>query len=65
VRFEEIAVKATKRWTDNGKRRSETRKFWQTISPFNKNEYGEPKSREQIRVEICRERDAWLAELRP
>lgn len=59
----EVAVKATKRWTDpeTGKKRQQTKKFWQTISPFNKNEDGSVKTREQILNEIKAKRDAWLA----
>lgn len=61
--FNEVAVKAVKRWKDpvNGKPRQETRKFFQTINPFNKNADGTPKTRDQIMVEIKRQRDEWLA----
>lgn len=61
ITFEEVAVIATKRWTDEtGKRRQQTRRFYQTISPFNKNKDGTVKTREQINAEIKAERDAWL-----
>ncbi|RQO83533.1 hypothetical protein [Acidovorax sp. FJL06] len=61
--FNEVAIKATHRWKDSesGKNRQETRKFFQTINPFNKNAAGEIKSCDEIMVEIRAERDAWLA----
>ena len=64
ITFNEVAVRATKRWTDpvTGKRRQQTRKFYQTINPFNKGTDGLPKSREQIIQEITAERDEWLAQ---
>lgn len=62
INFDEVSIKATKTWTDaDGKRRQKTRKFYQTINPFNKNAAGLPKSRVEIRAEILAERDAWLA----
>ena len=61
-RFDEVSIKAVKRWKDeSGKTRQQTRKFFQTINPFNKNEDGTIKTRDQIMVEIKAERDAWLA----
>lgn len=58
----EIAVKATRRWVDaDGKKRQETRKFWQTINPFNSKPDGSLKTEADIRAEINTERDAWLA----
>ena len=61
--FNEVAVKGVKRWKDpvSSKPRQETRKFWQTINPFNRNADGTHKTREQIMIEIKRERDEWLA----
>jgi len=62
IRFQEVAVKANRRWLDaDGKKRQETRKFWQTISPFNKLRDGTVKTAEDIQREINAERDAWLA----
>ena len=61
IQFEEVSVKATKRWKDsNGKQRQETRKFFQTVNPFNKDAGGLPKTREQILREVMQERDEWL-----
>lgn len=63
VRFEKVSVKATNRWKDShGKWRQETKEFWQTISPFNQDADGIPKSRYAIQREIERERDDWLAD---
>lgn len=61
--FQEIAIKATKRWKDSatGKPRSQTRKFFQTLNPFNRDSTGDIKTREQIYAEIKAERDTWLA----
>lgn len=62
--FNEVAIKRTRRWKDpeSGKNRQETRKFFQTINPFNTNAEGLPKSREEIMDEIKAEGDKWLAE---
>lgn len=38
----------------------ETRKFFQTINPFNKAEDGSVKTRDQIMVEILARRDEWM-----
>lgn len=64
MKFEEIRVKATRRWVDpvTGNKRQETKKFWQTISPFNKNPDGSRKTSDQILAEVKAERDAWLAQ---
>lgn len=59
---QEVSVKATRRWVDaDGKKRQETRTFWQTINPFNRLPSGALKTEADIRVEINAERDAWLA----
>ena len=59
-RFEEVKLSATRRWTENGKRRQETRVFMQTINPFNKDEGGNVKTHTQIWNELKAERDEWL-----
>lgn len=59
--FQEVALKAVFRWTDaDGKKRQETRKFFQTINPFNTNAKGQPKSQAEILAELKFERDLWL-----
>jgi hypothetical protein len=59
--FQEVSVKGVFRWKDaDGKSRQETRKFMQTLNPFNKNVRGEPKSYSEIMAEIRSERDLWL-----
>ena len=61
--FNEVAVRATKRWTDaSGKKRQKTQTFMQTLNPLNKNSDGTVKTRDQIMVEIKAKRDAWLEE---
>lgn len=63
--FDEVSVKGVYTWRDeNGKKRQETRKFWQTVNPFNCNEDGSVKTREQIYAELNAERDEWLREKR-
>ena len=66
-KFNEVSVKATRRWTDaNGKNRQKTKKFWQTISPFNIDKAtGLPKDRETIYAEITKERAEWLKQGAP
>lgn len=62
VTFDEVVVKATKRWKEDGKARTKTRKFYQTMNPFNKNADGTVKTRDQIMAEITAERDTWISE---
>jgi hypothetical protein len=64
IHFQEISVSATFHWKENGKSRQVTKKFFQTISPFNTTCQGSPKTKEQILKEINRERDYWLIEQR-
>ena len=60
VNFEEVSIKATRRWTDeNGKKRQQTRKFFQTLNPFNTGAAGLPKSRDQIMSELQAEKAVW------
>lgn len=59
--FDEVSVKRTKRYTDeDGKKRQKTRKFSQTLNPFNKNKDGSIKTYDQIMKEITKEADAWM-----
>lgn len=62
VNFNEVVVIGRRVWRENGRRRQQTKKFWQTINPFNKNADGTQKSRDQIVDELRAERDAWLAQ---
>lgn len=61
VFYEEISVRGVRRWTDpcTGKRRQETKKFSQTISPFNRDKEGNIKTRSEILEEISKKRDEW------
>ena len=61
IKFDEVVIKATKRWKENGKWRQKTKKFHQTINPFNTDENGNPKTRGQIMCDLLKERDEWLA----
>lgn len=62
--FDKVSIKGVKRWTENGKRRQQTKEFMHTLNPFNKNADGTVKTREQIMLELLAERDAWLKEPR-
>jgi hypothetical protein len=61
--FEEVSIQHTKRWTDpvTGKKRQQTKKFYMTLNPFNKNEDGTVRTRQDIYRELAKQRDAWLA----
>lgn len=64
VDFDKVQLRASKRtrcelcakWM----RRATT--LWQTISPFNKNAAGEPKTRGEIMIELHAKAAAWRAE---
>lgn len=61
-KFQVVSVKAVRRWkTQDGRAKQETKVFSQTLNPFN-TYAGKPKTREQILVEINRERALWLAQ---
>lgn len=61
-KFDEISVKRKKKFVDaDGNKRQKTKKFFQTLSPFNKTVHGLPKTVAQIQDEITREADAWMA----
>lgn len=62
-RFQEVSLSFTHRWKDeSGKRRQKTKKFSQTINPWNVNDEGNPRTYAEIMVELRRLGDAWLAE---
>jgi len=60
--FEKVTWRATRRRTENGKKKQQTRTFMQTLNPWNKDADGNPKSREQIWKELQAEADKWMAE---
>lgn len=61
--FEEVSIKGTKRWKDeSGKWRQKTRKFYQTMSPFNTIK-GRQKTYGEIMKEILDEMNKWLSEV--
>ena len=61
IRFQEVKIRAVRRWTENGKRKQETKVFMQTVNPFNKNAAGFVKTSSEIVEELRAERDAWMA----
>jgi|HubBroStandDraft_2_1064218.scaffolds.fasta_scaffold415276_1 hypothetical protein len=60
VTFQKVSIKAKRVWMENGKRRQQTKEFWQTISPFNTDHNGVPKTREHIMAQLLAERSDWL-----
>ena len=61
--FNEIAVKGVRKWVgEDGKKHQQTKKFYQTINPFNINADGSVKTGAEIWKEILAERAAWLKE---
>ncbi|TDR82163.1 hypothetical protein [Paludibacterium purpuratum] len=59
--FVKVTLTATRTWKDpaTGKRRSQTKTFFQTLNPFNRNADGQPKTRDEIYVELRAESEAW------
>jgi predicted unusual protein kinase regulating ubiquinone biosynthesis (AarF/ABC1/UbiB family) len=65
ITFNEVAIhgmKSVKCAGGCGRTLKRSRKFWQTLSPFNKKASGELKSRDEIYEELTAERKAWIAE---
>lgn len=65
ITFNEVAIqgqKSVKCAGGCGRRLKRSRKFYQTLSPFNKNRARELKTRDEIYTELKAERDTWLAE---
>jgi hypothetical protein len=63
IRFQEVSVTAKVVWIDEaGKRRQQSKKFTQTINPFNKNAWGEEKTASEIRKELRANGETWLRE---
>lgn len=61
MKFKEISIKGKKSWIDeNGKRRQKTKKFFQTINPFNRNDDGTVKTEKQILSELVKMRNEWM-----
>jgi hypothetical protein len=62
VTFNEVVVhgqKSVKCSKGCGRTLRRAKKFWQTLSPFNKNKTGALKTREEITAELSVERHAW------
>ncbi len=60
IKFDLVEIKATRTWVEDGKKRQKTKKFSQTINPYNKNKDGNVKTREEILVELKAEREKWM-----
>ncbi|MDO6489280.1 hypothetical protein Q4503_16415 [Colwellia sp. 6_MG-2023] len=59
--FTEVSIKGVKKWKEDGKNKQKTKKFFQTLNPYNRNSDGDIKTRAEILKEITKERDEWLA----
>ncbi|MBR8136864.1 hypothetical protein [Burkholderia cenocepacia] len=61
ITFEMVTAKRTVCWIDpgTGKKRQKTRRFEQTVNPFNRDALGHPKDRRAIYAEVSREADLW------
>lgn len=64
INFEEVKIKATYYWYENGRRRQKTQTFSQTINPWNKTADGVQKSRAEILEELKDRRADWVLEMR-
>ena len=63
ITFEEVCLtgfKVVKCEAGCGRRLQRRHKFWQTLSPFNKNAQGQPKTREEIADELRVEKTRWM-----
>lgn len=56
---EEVSIKVKRTVTIDGKKKVQTKKFYQTINPFNKNADGAIKNRSDILKELHQEADDW------
>jgi hypothetical protein len=61
ITFDEVSRRSTRKGecSECHKNRTVTRKFFQTISPFNRNAKGEIKSRSEIKKELSAKVSAW------
>lgn len=61
VQFEKItfSIKKSLKCRTCGKRFSRSQTFWETLSPFNRNGLGQPKSRWEIREDLKSLASAW------
>lgn len=57
--FDKVTLTATKYVMVDGKKRRRQKTFWQTFNPYNVNEDGRQKSRQEIRAELAAEARAW------
>lgn len=63
IAYDELKVSAKKTGKCQcGKRLSRSTTFSETENPFNKNEQGQPKSRDEIYASLKVKRDIWLSE---
>lgn len=63
VTFQEVSIYGSKSVKCAGgckRTLRRSRKFFQTLSPFNKNAAGELKTRDEIQSELLAERKAWI-----
>ncbi|MDP1931950.1 MAG: hypothetical protein Q8L60_10885 [Gammaproteobacteria bacterium] len=64
--FEEVSLRAERTVIDeNGKKRKQKKKFYQTINPFNKRANGSVKDRDFIMLELREQAQQWTREAQP
>lgn len=64
ITFDEIAIHGDKscKCVSCGKRLTRSKKFWMTESPFNRNEDGSVRNRDEIYAALKLELQAWIEE---
>lgn len=61
--FEEVKIYGFKSGKCKcGKKRNRKKKFIHTLNPFNLNEKGVPKNRDEVYIALTKERNQWLSE---
>lgn len=59
--FDKVSLQGSRTVVVDGKKRRQTKKFWQTVNPLNKAADGQPKTVAQIFDELREERRQWEA----
>lgn len=60
--FEKVSLPGTRTIVVDGKKKRQSKTFYQTLNPFNRNEDGTVKTRAEIMTELTAERKRWMEE---
>jgi len=60
--FEKVSLPGTRTIVVGGKKKRQSKTFWQTLNPFNLAPDGMPKTRSEIMAELVTERKKWMEE---